>query len=130
VSTHIETPHDRVTGIIDERDKLESVVKALQAEGFPEDAVGVVLGEEGLEEIDPDGSRHGLIGRFVRTLQQFGHEGEEYREAAEELEKGHVLVGVTVTQEEEKNRAADTLRAQGARRLRYWGRLGVEELSK
>lgn len=118
-----------VTGIIDEPAKLTPALDALRSAGFADAAVEVERGEEGLADVDPDGSRHGLIGRLVRTLQQIGEEGEEWRAAAEELRAGHAVVGVSVDGAEEKERAAATLHQQGAHRIRYWGQWEIEELS-
>jgi hypothetical protein len=82
-----------------------------------------------LATVDPDDHQHGLLGRLARTLENFGQEAAEHHAAAAEVRAGHLLVAMTVSEDAEKDLAASTLRGQGARRLRYWGRWEIEKLS-
>jgi hypothetical protein len=129
VSDRVVTPHEQVTGVLDDPDGLAATAQALESAGFSEAAVGFYGGEEALAVIDPEGREHGLRGRLIRSLEHFGEEGDEHHAAAAEVQAGHLLVAVSVSGEEEKDLAASTLRAQGVRRLRYWGRWAIEDLS-
>jgi hypothetical protein len=129
VSTNLETPREMVTGVLDDPGRLGSVLDALRAAGVPDDAVQSTAGEEALDRVDPDGRRHGARGRLTRMLEHFGQEGDEHHAAAEEVEAGHALVAVRVHDQAEADRAAGVLREQGVRRLRRWGRWGIEQLS-
>lgn len=125
----LRTPREMVTGVLDDPDRLGSLLDALRAADFADDAVNAAGGEEALARVDPDGSRHGLRGRTARLLENFGQEGEEHHEAAAEIEAGHLLVVVRVADEAQRDLAVATLQTQGVRRLRYWGQWGIETLS-
>lgn len=129
MSDRVVTPHEQVTGVLDDPGDLPATAQALQSAGFSEAAVAFVGGEEALTLVDPEGREHGLLGRLTRSLEHFGEEGDEHHAAAAEVKAGHLLVAVSVSGEEEKDLAASTLRGQGVRRLRYWGRWAIEELS-
>jgi hypothetical protein len=130
VNDRVQSPHEEVTGVLDDATRLAATLEALRSAGFQETAVAAYGGEEALSQVDPDGRRHGLLGRIARTLDTFGQNGEEHRAAAEELRADHLLLAVTVSGAEEKDRAASTLQAQGVHRLRYWGRWEIEVLSE
>lgn len=125
----MRTPRQMVTGVLDDPDQLERTLAALRDAGFPDDAVRASGGEQALARVDPEGRRHGLRGRLIRSLEHFGQEGEEHQAAAAEVEAGHVLVVVRVDDEAETDRAVGVLRAQGLNRLRRWGRWEIEQLS-
>lgn len=126
----VRTPKEMVTGVIDDPDRVGAVLDALTAAGFDEEeAVRAAGGEEALSRVDPDGSRHGVRGRVTRSLEHFGAEGGEHLAAAAEIEAGHILLTVRVSDESQRDLAVETLRAQGAHRLRYWGRWGIEDLT-
>jgi hypothetical protein len=129
VSDRVITPHEQVTGVLDRPDDVPAAAHALQTAGFSEAAVVFVGGDEALALVDPEGRKHGLLGRLTRSLEHFGHEGEEHHAAAAAVQAGHCLVVVSVAGEAEKNLAASTLREQGVRRLRYWGRWAIEALT-
>lgn len=129
MNDRVRTPQEQVTGAAEDPDRAQAAVESLVAAGFDPDVITVGGGEQGMESLDPDGSRHGWRGRVRRTLEQFGQEGEEHRVAAEELREGHLLLLVRVADEGQKDLAVATLRGVGVGRLRYWGQWGVEEIS-
>lgn len=124
------TPRDQVTAVMPDVASALPLVDTLKVQGFSGDGIAVIAGEEALAEVDPHGAGHGLLGRVLRTLEQFGQEGEEHREAAEEVRAGHALVVVDVADEAGKDRAAAAMREHGAHRLRYWGHWDVEDLDE
>lgn len=122
-------PSEQVTGVLDEAARLPAIMEGLRSAEFPETALHAYGGEEALAMVDPQGRRHGLLGRITRTLDTFGQNGEEHRAAADELQAGHLLLAVDVADAAQKDRAAAILRSQGVHRLRYWGRWDIELLS-
>lgn len=129
MNERVQSPSEAVSGVLDDAARLPAMVEALRSANFAETALNVYAGEEALEQVDPDGSHHGLLGRLSRKLDTFAQNGEEHRAAAAEVNAGHLLVLVAVSDEAEKDRAASTLQAQGVHRLRYWGRWDIELLS-
>jgi hypothetical protein len=129
VTNRIESPHEQVTGVLDDPEEIEGVSNALKEAGFSRDDVIYISGEEALARVDVHGLRHGVLGRLTRSLQHFGEDAAEYHAAEAEARAGHLLIAVSVSGEQKKDLAAKTLREHGVRRLRYWGSWGIEELS-
>lgn len=130
MTSRAHTPREQVTGVLDDPERVAEIVEALRSAGIAEGDLEVYGGEDALAMVDPDGRQHGVAGRVTRALERFGQEGEEHRAAAEELQEGHLLVAVTVSDAEGKDQAAEALRAQGVHRLRFWGRWSVELMSE
>lgn len=129
MTNRIESPHEQVTGVLDNPEDIEGLSKALKAAGFSRDDVVYIAGEEALAQVDVHGLRHGILGRLTRSLQHFGEDAAEYHAAEVEAKAGHLLVAVSVDGEQEKDLATKTLSDHGVRRLRYWGSWAIEELS-
>lgn len=127
--TRATTPHDAVTGVVDDPTNVASIGAALNEAGFSPEAVQCFVGEEALSLVNPKGEGMGFFGRLTRGLEHFGEEATEHYAAQNELQAGHALMAVTAKTEDEKARATSILRDGGVRRLRYWGRWEIEELS-
>jgi hypothetical protein len=121
-------PEDRVVGLIDGPQDIRAAVDALSEAGYAGEDVTVLCGPSGLERLDADGSRHGLLGRLIRLVQNYGLEREQLRHVEEELRRGHFAVSVRVPDDASKRRAADLLAEHGGHYLHYYGRWDIEQL--
>lgn len=121
----VPTPSHAVTGILQDPGDAGAVEHAMA--GIDECQTTILHGRDALEEVDPDGSEHGVMGSVIRTLQRFGQEGTEHRAAAQALEEGKAVV-VVQTEEEHRERVAAVLHQQGVTRVRWWGDAVIEEL--
>jgi hypothetical protein len=118
-----------VYAVIDDAQGLDAAVDALFAAGHDSDDVTILCGAEGVALLDPDGSRHGRLGRLVRTVQNFGPERQQLREVEEELWRGHFAVGVHVTDGGEKDRAARVLVEHGGHFVHHDGQWEIEKIA-
>lgn len=93
-------------------------VLAEQTGVAPED-IKVYEGREGYKEIDPTGKHHGLKGKLVRALQNFGEELPRIRQFAEHMKKGHIGLGFPYRDNEHKEELLALLKPSPARELLY-----------
>lgn len=121
-------PSHQVVGIIDTAEDMQAAVDALTAAGFDQDRLQVLCGFGGLQRLDADGSRRGLLGRLVRVVENFGPEREQIREIERELREGHFGVGIQVADERTKRDAARILSEHSGHSVYYYGEWSIEEL--
>lgn len=127
-SDSLSFPDDTIVGIVDDPDAAAAVVDDLIAEGIPESEISVLCGESGARRLDPEGERHGLLGRLQRVVQHFGdQEATHLQRQAAELRAGNFLVAAPA-EEEESERIGGILRAHGGRFINHYGDWTVKRL--
>ncbi len=128
-SESLSFPDDTVVGIVDDPDGAIAVIEALlEEEGIDEDRVTFMCGESGARRIDPEGERHGLLGRLQRLVQHYSDkEPENVQRQADELRAGRYLVTAPATQET-RDRVAAVMAAHGARYINHYGTWTVTRL--
>ena len=124
-------PHDHVLGIIDDHDKADAALAALSKHGVPEEDITVLTGEEGAVRIDAQGTRHGLLARFLRAI-QFATmdalpDAEEYERAAL---RGSYVIAIRSHSIERRDLAHRTLNEHGAHFINYYGKLASMPLEE
>jgi len=122
-------PSNRLVGMVDGADTVRALLDDLLALKLLEGDLGVLCGEEGLRWLDDDGSRHGLLGRFVRWTQFLTDEREELRQYENAVASGLFLVATRLPHQSPVY--TDVLIAYqraGASLLRYFGPSVIDEL--
>src|SRR4051812_7865861 len=90
-------PRGNVVAIITDSTALENARRGLAAAGFDVDRCAVLHGEDGLAQIDVEGTEHGRSGSLMRRLQSvFSDDADHVHQYAEHLKSGHYVVGVPV----------------------------------
>ena len=115
-------PGGHVYGIVDlpKRD-IPAVVADLLAADIPLDGVHVYCCNEGVDQLDPDGTRHGLRARITRMVQKVGYSNDHLETIETELAAGHALIGVAVDDDRE-NEIANLLRRHGGHDIVHYGK--------
>jgi Ca2+-transporting ATPase len=75
----IPYPFERVVGTIAEATNAQAAIEMLLREGFQESDIDVLGGEEDLHRLDPTGSEHGFLARFLRALIRTLGPAEEFK---------------------------------------------------
>jgi hypothetical protein len=116
-------PTDRIVAVVDDEPSLEAALGGLEEAGIDPSEVVVLSGPEGERLLDPTGERHGLRGQMLRVRQTGGYEADLVQEHAQALRGGRQVIYVPVTDDDERQHAIRTLRADGGRHpvhLRAW----------
>ncbi len=87
--------------------------------GVDSDDIKVYEGREGYKEIDPTGKHHGLKGKLIRALQNFGEELPRIRQFAEHMKLGHIGFAIPYRDNQHKDELLVLLKASPARELLY-----------
>ena len=122
-------PVDHLGAVLDDPDGVDTAVSALVDAGADPDTVQVLCGEDGMARLDAQGERGGVAHRLARKVLAFGAEGEEIRAIESELAAGHYALVVAAADDDRRAVLAQALRDVGARRIRFFARNHVEDLS-
>jgi len=96
-------PYNKVVTSISTKPEVDALLGALKDVGFIDEQIYFHHGESGRQNIDLDGSQHGLLWQIIRTYQKLaGPEARMFEMAKKGLEAGHFLVGVQTNGHEEE----------------------------
>ena len=127
-SAFIATPIDNLIAVFHDIDDLNTSVDELKQAGFAEAALRSFIGEEGIRDMDFDGSSNGPAAELLRYLQRIGPD-RTYLERYESFMKdGDSLLMVYAPEKGKRDTAADILRKHSAHRVTYFGTLMIEEV--
>ena len=124
-------PEGNVVGLLLDDAALGQARARLEQAGFAPGSYDVLQGEADAGRIDVNGEAHGRAGTVKRWLQGvMSDDADHARRYAEQLREGHIVLGVSVEEDESaKRRAADALRGAGAEFIHYYAENYVEDLS-
>ena len=128
----IPYPTNRVVGTVGDAENAHAAVNALLQAGFEQQDIDVLHGEADVHRLDPTGAEHGFLAQFQRTLIRVVAPAEEYKHLThhlEDLRAGRFVIMVLANRREQRLIAADTLSANGAEFIGFYGRWAWEGLS-
>lgn len=122
-------PINRVTGLFDGHDAVTAAVRALEDAGFAREDIEVFAGPEGERLLDPSGESLGTTGRWFRVVERWVSDTSEFHErAAATLHAGGFVLAARAEADDHRKQTAMAILAQhGARDVKYWNRLFVEQ---
>ncbi len=112
-------PKDTVLGYVDDRKSAEQLLNGMINAGFAESDLLALFGDEGLDLLRFEGEHHSRLKHFLRRVQKGLTEGAELKRAEEILEAGGFSVFVKIEGDDEKTRALDVMKEQGAHNMVY-----------
>src|SRR4051794_16177298 len=100
-------PDGSVVGVLHDDAALGQARERLAQAGFGPESYDVLQSEADVGRIDIDGEAHGRAGTVKRWLQNLmSDDADHARRYAEELREGHIVLGVTVEEDEPAKRRA------------------------
>ena len=129
----VQYPVNEVLSIVDTRDQLEAVTKALEASGFLKTEITVACGQATADAVKASTGRSGLTDLVIRVATRLGLQNEEtetkdrYEQA---LRDDQFVVGVLAPTDARKELAAQLLATHGAHFINYLGRFTIERLGR
>lgn len=117
-------PTNRVVGTVGDADKAREAIDALLKAGFGREDIDILHGEEDLHRLDPEGTHHGFLAQFHRTmirtldLEEFKH----LTHHVEDIRAGRWVIMVLTRRREQRIVAGDILHQYGAEFVGFYGR--------
>ena len=128
------SPNNRVVSTFKTKADVEAMVKEIQAAGFKNDGhtIGIHHGEEGMDFIDPEGSRHGFFARLTRARQRLGSWEASMLEQVEAALNSNQYVASVLTDSSQKQRMfiRDIMKKYTSQTIYYQGNYSIEILQK
>jgi hypothetical protein len=121
-------PIKELAALLPNQERAEQACEQLAHQGVDVAGVQLLLGPDGAESFDVDGTRHGVLARVTRLSQHVGSGENALHLYAEGLRAGEALLTVPC----DRNRAdqiAGVLATHGAHAIAYFGRTTLEVLS-
>lgn len=124
-------PTNKLIGIIDTPDQMHEAITQLTAIGVPEHEIEVLAGsEEATTSFDVDGTKHGVLSRLWRRMQQISDvEQQEHRHYAQQAAQGLGVIAVHVPKADQRAQAIAILKENGGHYLHFYGMLAAEEIA-
>ena len=117
-------PTNRVVGTVGDADKAKEAIDALLRAGFDAEHIDILHGEEDLQRLDPDGTAHGFLTQFHRTMIR-SFDLEEFKHLShhvEDVRAGRYVIMVITKRREQRIVAGDILHQYGAEFVGFYGR--------
>ena len=116
----LPVPEGKVIGIVNSRNDFDTVTRALNRAGYPNDSMNALFGADGIE----------MLQRLRETAFFGDWERAVVDEGIGELEKGHYVLCVRVEDADEAARIAHIATPLGAHTFNYFGMWINEQLTK
>jgi hypothetical protein len=120
--------NNHVVGVIERGDATKKAVDELRAAGYTDPTV--LTGEDGARQIDAKGEHSGFIARLLSQVENHLSEATNYlKQYEEEARAGKHVVAIEVPDRDEAEGARSVLDRNGAKNIRFFGKLAVSDLS-
>lgn len=124
----VQYPENRMLAIIDTREQLREAVQALTSGGFLASEIEILHGALAAERLQEETGRTGLANlamRFAEAIRMPNEEATLKNHYAHALADGRFLVSVFAPDEERQRIAAQLLRANGGKDVRFFSRYTI-----
>lgn len=123
----VKYPLHKVVGVLESVKSLEKCIEELREHRFKDQDIDSYYGEEGIEKIDLEGTRHGTLGKLLRIMQHLGPDRTYVERYEKYLRDGDAIVMVHVTNSARKRIASEVIHKYTRHRVTYFGLLMMEE---
>jgi hypothetical protein len=130
--TEVRYPENRVVGLFDTREQLESAVDALTSGGFLPSEIEVLHGAAASEKLRENTGRSGIAHLAMRFAESIGLPNDETaikNEYADGLANGQLLLTVLAPTEDRRRVAGRILEEHAGTKVRFFGQYTIESPS-
>ena len=127
--TSVHFPKNRIVGLVQSREELESAVDAPTSGGFLRSEIEIVHGAAAAEKLRANTGRRGLADLVMRFSEFIGVPNDEVtikNQYADGLKRGQILITVLAPSEERRETAGRILRDHGATEVKFFGAGTIE----
>jgi hypothetical protein len=131
-SNFISYPTNRVVGTIADAESARLAIEALLQAGVDREDIEILHGEEDLRRLDPNGTSHGFMAQFQRTLIRLAGPVEEsayLRRHVEDVRAGRFVIMVLAKDQDRRDLVAGILNAHGAEFMGFYGTWAWKSMS-
>jgi hypothetical protein len=125
----VRYPEDRLVGLVDSPERLESVVDALTSGGIPRSEIEVTCGAAAAERLRENTGRTGLADLVMRFSEFIGMPNDESaikNQYADALATGQLVISVPAASDDRREAAARILHELGATDVKFFGKRTIE----
>ena len=125
----VRYPENRVVGLLDTTEQLESAVEALTSGGFLPSEIECIHGAAASEKLRANTGRSGLAHLAMRLAESIGMPNDETaikNQYADGLGNGQLLLAVLAPSEERRRVAVRILEKHGGTNVRFFGQYTIE----
>jgi hypothetical protein len=123
-------PSRTVFAVFPDHHSAQNAADRLRRSGVSAESIRILNGEEGLEDLDPTGERHGLRGRMMRAVQQLGEVVTFLEGYADQIRAGKTAMAVAFRENDDRQSIASLLIDSGGTQMSYtsdWTITGLVE---
>jgi hypothetical protein len=124
----VRYPENRIVGLLDTPEQLESAVRALTSGGFLTSEIEVIHGAAAAEKLHANTGRKGLTDLAMRFSEFIGVPNDEVtikNQYADGLKNGQLLLTVFAPTDERQQAASRILEEHGATKVKFLGRYTI-----
>lgn len=122
-------PEGDVLAVIDDCAEADGTIRDLEAAGISPDDIFLIEGQRAVEIMEDFREHQHVLGRIGRAITSLLSDSARFdRQYLEEARQGNHLLVVQAPSDEQVERVRPILRSHGARRVRRYGSLVVEDL--
>jgi hypothetical protein len=122
-------PEKHVFAAFSSREQAARALDDVRQSGVPEADLAIYSGEQGADNLDADGTTHGLGSVLVRSVQLLVADGDRLGDYQEVVEEGGVVIAAKAEDDERKQLLSAVFNRNEGRSIRYFGSMTVEDLS-
>ena len=125
-------PTHRMTCYFASEADFHAAMKTFAAAGFDVNDIYVLHGSEGIDVLDIDGTRHGVLARLSRLVQSVLADSEirEFEQMKAHLEQGHIVIGVHAHGDAERERVRQIMHDHRGHHIVYFANFYIETVEQ
>lgn len=123
-------PNGRMCAILEDVEKAGNSLDAMIAAGVNKEDIEIYFGKKGVDVIDADATKHGVLASIAKAFRAYGDEENKSMHIYEDaLEKGEYVMSIKVEDtDEDKEKVRGILADHNAHSINYFGTWVVEGL--
>ena len=124
----VATPLHNIVAAFHSADSMNAAIGELEKNGFARADIRSFVGQEGMKELDFDGSAHGSMAELLRSLQHIGPDRTYLERYEKYMQDGDCILMVHAPEERQKKQASEIIRKHSEHRVTYFGTFVIEEV--
>ena len=122
-------PENHVLAAFPSREQAAKALDDVRQSGVPDSELAIYSGGQGADDLDADGTTHGMGSVLVRSVQLLMTDRDRLAEYQDAVEQGGVVIAAKAEDDDRKHLLSAVFHRNDGHGIRYFGTMTVEELS-